>query len=748
MTEASRKAAAVKDDRRRIQQRILDALHCEIEGPVVERSYVLALFAVACGMLLLPAAYLSLIALIGYTIFWHAVHLSTHAATGRPFTVEHALTALPLVVGPLAILFAIKPFFARNTKAAPPDRLKREIEPFLFEFVDAVATAVGAPKPTSIRIDTEANASAGLRRGLASFFTNDLTLTIGLPLVQGLTVRELSGVLAHEFGHFSQTTGMRFGYLIRLISMWFARVTFERDIWDVWLIEAGERIGWPFKLLFWIARFFVYLTRLALFSLAWLGSAISCFLMRQQEYDADLYETRLVGATTFARTSRQIQELGLAREMAVNDLQRFWEDGRLANDFPAVVAANRDNITPKIRKALRQHQRQMQTSLFDSHPGNADRIARAKEETEPPAFLFDGDPGDYPATVLFEDFGRVSRAASAVFYESVLGDDFDKSRLCPAKRLIQESHQESQAFKALDRFFQTRIPIMRPLAIDPSAESKPSDSQQAGELVQSLKAARERMVGQLARYKKQVKCHDHAEEVIFTTASAQMLLDCGLSIRAKKFRLLNGRRRTIDEKLDRSRKGLQQIAASLWEYESVASTRLACALQLLQLDSIVKRIPQGETLRRDIRETIPNARFVGNAMANLLPMRILYHRLFVLTSSLKRNEDRRDLIEKIRNSMEKLSSLLNMTSSNLGQRAYPFEHGDAAMTIREYALPEIPDEENLFGLVGATDHLLSKLSILQVRLFARLANAVEQIETALGLPLLPDPKDDDELGED
>jgi Zn-dependent protease with chaperone function len=744
MTEASPKPAAAKDDRKRIQKRILDAVNCEIEGPVVERSYVLAIFAVACGMLLLPAAYLGLIALIGYTIWWHAAHLGAHAANGRPFTFEHVWDLLPLLVGPIAILFAIKPFFARNIRSAAPERLKREVEPFLFEYVDAVADAVSAPRPTSIRIDTEANASAGLRRGMASFFTNDLTLTIGLPLVQGLTVRELTGVIAHEFGHFSQTAGMRLGYVIRVTSMWLVRVTFERDAWDAWLIETGDRVGWPFKVVFLVARFFIYLTRVALYGLTWLGNAISCYLMRQQEYDADLYETRLVGSPTFVRTSRKLQDLGLAHHMAVDDLQRFWEDGRLANDLPAVVAANLANITPKIRTALRKHRRQAETGLFDSHPSDADRIARSREETESAAFLFDGTPDDYPATILFQDFGRLSRAASSKFYKSVLEEEFDEKRLCPAKRLIQENSHETQAFRALDRFFQTRIPLMRPLSIDPAAETKPRDSQHAAELAASLKGARKRMLELLPRYKKLVDRHDHAEGAVFSTAAAQMLLDCGLSIRHRSFRLPNGRRRTIDEKLERSRKGLQQIAASLFEYESEAATRLSCAMQLIQMDAVAKRIPNGDALRREVGESIPNTRFVGNAMANLLPMGILYHRLFVLTSSMNRNETRRDLIEKIFSTMEKLSALLNQTSKSLGNRQYPFEHGSAAMTIREYALPTVPEDDDFWGMVSATDHLMQKLCTLQVRLFARIANAVEQVETAIGLPLLPDPKDDDD----
>jgi len=53
------------------------------------------------------------------------------------------------------------------------------------------------------------NAAAGFRRGAASFFGNDLVLTIGLPLVAGLSLREFAGVVAHELAHVTQKHGFR-----------------------------------------------------------------------------------------------------------------------------------------------------------------------------------------------------------------------------------------------------------------------------------------------------------------------------------------------------------------------------------------------------------------------------------------------------------------------------------------------------------------------------------------------------------
>ncbi len=39
---------------------------------------------------------------------------------------------------------------------------------------------------------------------MGSLWGNDLVLTIGLPLVAGLSAKEFAGILAHEFGHFTQ----------------------------------------------------------------------------------------------------------------------------------------------------------------------------------------------------------------------------------------------------------------------------------------------------------------------------------------------------------------------------------------------------------------------------------------------------------------------------------------------------------------------------------------------------------------
>ena len=98
--------------------------------------------------------------------------------------------------------------------------------------------------PKRIDLDCQLNAAAGFRRGFASLFGNDLVLVIGVPLVASFNVREFAGVIAHEFGHFTQGFGMRLSYIVRSINGWFARVVYERDAWDMllesWAMEAED----------------------------------------------------------------------------------------------------------------------------------------------------------------------------------------------------------------------------------------------------------------------------------------------------------------------------------------------------------------------------------------------------------------------------------------------------------------------------------------------------------------------------
>jgi Zn-dependent protease with chaperone function len=67
---------------------------------------------------------------------------------------------------------------------------------------------------------------------MSSLLGHNLVLTIGLPLAGRLGLRQMTGVLAHEFGHFAQGTAMRVSYLVLSINLWFARAIYHCNVWD------------------------------------------------------------------------------------------------------------------------------------------------------------------------------------------------------------------------------------------------------------------------------------------------------------------------------------------------------------------------------------------------------------------------------------------------------------------------------------------------------------------------------------
>ena len=160
-------------------------------------------------MVLLPLVYIALVVAMAKLVWWHLTNdlsIFDHIH-GRGAILALLVYLGPAIAGVIFVLFLIKPLFSRSEKAGKPFKVLEANEPELFAFVRKICELVGAPAPREVWLDCKVNASAGFRRGWLSFFGNDLVLTLGLPLVAGMTTRQVAGVLAHEFGHFAQGAG-------------------------------------------------------------------------------------------------------------------------------------------------------------------------------------------------------------------------------------------------------------------------------------------------------------------------------------------------------------------------------------------------------------------------------------------------------------------------------------------------------------------------------------------------------------
>lgn len=215
------------------EQQILASFSGRIKPVSISLGYGIALAWVAILMVLLPLIYVGITGGVAWGWWWYAVNglaLFSGGHHGSYFVKGIMLAYLGLlVIGGVLVIFMFKPLFARPPKGAKPLSLEERREPFLFTFVRRLCEAVGATVPRRIDITCEVNASASFRRGALSLLGNDLVLTIGLPLVAGQNLRQFTGVLVHEFGHFAQGWAMRANYVIRTVNHWFARVVYQRD---------------------------------------------------------------------------------------------------------------------------------------------------------------------------------------------------------------------------------------------------------------------------------------------------------------------------------------------------------------------------------------------------------------------------------------------------------------------------------------------------------------------------------------
>ncbi len=199
------------------ERALLAALAGEVPQTYKSSFYLLGLILVALAMIALSLIYLTLVGGLGWLLYWHATEnfdLLT-PPVGSSFLRRRRqlgyvlLYILPLLLGLVLLFFMLKPLLAPRRREFDGLPVRREEQPLLFAYVDKLSDILHTPRPRQIMLDCNVNASASFRRGIFSVLGNDLTLRLGLPLVSGMSLRDFSGVLAHELGHFSQGLGMR-----------------------------------------------------------------------------------------------------------------------------------------------------------------------------------------------------------------------------------------------------------------------------------------------------------------------------------------------------------------------------------------------------------------------------------------------------------------------------------------------------------------------------------------------------------
>lgn len=252
-----------------MQDERYEHLVCELEreaerNPRAFRSKVLLVSVAA--YLVLAVILAGLLGLVGYGL---AHYRDIHSS----YLMFKLIVLGIMVVG---LLFVVVRAFL--TPLEPPSG--REIEatqaPRLFELLERIRCKLDGPRIDRVVIDTSFNAAIAQVPRFGLFGGHRNYLILGLPYLFGMSLKEMTATLAHEYGHLAGDHGRLGAWVYR------QRRTFGAVMEK---LAAGAENGFLNGLLYTaLSRFAPYY------------NAYTFVLSRQQEYEADAIASRIAGA--------------------------------------------------------------------------------------------------------------------------------------------------------------------------------------------------------------------------------------------------------------------------------------------------------------------------------------------------------------------------------------------------------------------------------------------------------------------
>ncbi len=341
------------------------------------------------------------------------------------------LMALP----PLAVAaFLVKGSLHRSSVSEAGVELDERTQPRLFEFLRRVADETGAAMPSAVLVGHSVNAAMLRARSLLGWIVGgQRQLVIGFGLVEALALTEFEAVLAHEFGHFSQSSA-RVGQWAHQSVMIMRSLVLERDRFDVWLARARRDRGmlWPLAQL---ASLGVRGVRSVLGHLLARVVESSLALSRELEFDADRRAVAACGSDALVAALWQAQRGALAMDTALAQLHELGKHGLFSHDLFGHQGARLRELDQRLARlegpmvaALRRPYRPGPALHFPegeapaevmwySHPSYREREAAAKQ----PYVARTAPTASDSAWTLFADQAGLRRHLTRMAYRDRLG---------------------------------------------------------------------------------------------------------------------------------------------------------------------------------------------------------------------------------------------------------------------------------------------------------------------------------------
>ena len=304
-------------------QKNLPSISKNYKKEVVNSAFLVILFFLIYAVLI--AISLALVVVLGY----YAFQILTFK-----FSYWTAILAAGIFsVGIFIFIFLVKFIFSSfKNDTSSLIEINRTHEPILFQLIDEVVENVGTAKPKKVFLSPEVNAFVSYNSTFWSMFLPvKKNLTIGLALINTTSVTELKGILAHEFGHFSQRS-MKIGSYVNQANKIIHSTLYDNEGFNSTLNTfASTNV---------IIYFFAKISYAIISGIKWLLQKTYEFLYkkhlslsRQMEFHADAIAATVVGSEPQSSALLRIELSDMALNSSVQVYRNSEEKINTKNIF-------------------------------------------------------------------------------------------------------------------------------------------------------------------------------------------------------------------------------------------------------------------------------------------------------------------------------------------------------------------------------------------------------------------------------
>jgi hypothetical protein len=709
-------------------------------------KYLISLAAATVATLLAALAYWSLLAGLGWLTVL-SLHLYRRPMWGS------ALVLSEIVL----ISLLLKPLFGEPRAGYASIRLDRDRDPLLIDFIGRLCQATGTRQPDEVRLICEPIAAA-LVSGL---LRQTRVLQLGLPLIESMSLQQISGVIAHELGRFGRRAESRLWPLIQRILSW---------------LEGGAQLRQNAERLFALCRATIDQNLLkgtlaslgslplglGLSGVAWLFEALRLFaaaasstLMRQDTRNADRYLVEVAGSKSVAAILREQAALNQVFLSVRENLRQTWREGRLPEDLPRLMVQLLQHDRVKIERAVTESFLARREGVFGGSPSVEERIGNALAQKAEGIFQ-----SDLPAIVLFRTPEDLGRRVTFNFFKGLFGRQLRRENLLPDDAFLPSEPPEPEASSgrlamagrqqlampapprsphldqgidrgpALKRTFPA-VSLLRPLPFLHRLATAPLTAD-----LQQLNAARSALARGLPAYVRQI--HHYAQvfdETIELQLSLAFLLN-GIALPPTRFSLYSGTLPHLQRDLELALGRLSRTGAVASEFEQLQVRRVTLGLEIWSLR------PEMDVATP--ASGCPSLLAAARMLQQLAPgLEDVERRRRVLSILDQEHIDRpgdRPLRQGVQGEAWQLRSELESLRFMMAAEGPQPELG--GMTLVQFCIPYLPEARVVADLSAAAALAVDRFLSIHLRILERLAAIVEQVECDLGLapiawPTLP-----------